>query len=198
MSKSLLKILFGVVAGLFLALLFRCGPRENQASVETTTVFVTDTITKRDTVIREVIGPDRLVYIPFATSVTEEDSSSTYNFKIDEKDLQGIISVDSECEVKNFKANYNVTSTEKTITDTVIVNNSTTKTITKTIPSRNRVNLLVGSSLDFNPEGIQGVGFNAAFKTRRDFIIEAGYNYNFGLSNSYELGVKIPLLHQKK
>jgi len=198
MKKDLLKISFGIIAGLCLALLFRCEPKCPKINSTSSTVTTTSKTSKRD-VDTVYIWKKEYVEVPkYYKAELKKDSTSTYYFDVQGKNYKGIVTADSKCEVKNLTTNLEVKGEQITITDSIIITNNTVTTITNTIEAKRRMNLLLGSNAMFTTSSMNGVNFNIALKTRKDFIVEAGYNFNFNTPNSYEVGVKIPLFKGKK
>lgn len=66
----------------------------------------------------------------------------------------------------------------------------TNTTITKV---ERKMNLLAIPSVTFNSTGLIGLGVGLGFKTKKDWLIEAGYNLNLNGEDLIRVGVGIPL-----
>lgn len=199
MRNNLLKIGFGVMLGIFLALLFRCEPKCPEVE------------TKIEYIDRKVEVPiDRIVYekgeeVPVYIPVPGEDGSVDTVYLTLPGDSTPVvpttrytrpfaysdtaISITGEANIladKLYDFKFNALDVKYT-----------ERVITNTIETPRRMNLLVGSNLMFSPNNFNGVNFNVGLKTKKDFVFEVGYNANFTGTDSYEAGFKIPVFHKK-
>lgn len=187
---------FGIVVGIFCSLLFKCsgGTKSANKSTSATNTVVVHT---SDTIVKYKPGAKQVVKVPYPVLVGDTTTSSrTYLFSINRPDLAGKFSVKSTAPVYDFLADYAVTAKEITIRDSVKV----FTTVTEKIEAKRRTNLLFGSHIKYSLQNnnFQGVGVSLAFKTRRDFMFEVGYDQNFTMSSAMVFGVKIPLFHTKR
>lgn len=204
MKKDLLKILFGILVGLFVALLFRCDPECKPISTVETIKFVPvkvnpsnisyNNLSTKPAYVRKTTSPstfkDTIIIYDTIPVEGEYTVSSRYRREFWYKDtsitLNGVANIVADS-LYDFKFDLlNITYKEKTITHT--------------IEAKRRMNLLLGADMKFanNQDFMKGVGFNMGVKTRKDFIIEAGYDFNFNMADNYKVGIKIPLLYRKK
>ena len=199
MKNTLLKIILGVVLGIFLALLFRCDPKCPE--VETKVEYIEKRV---EVPVEKIVYSDPttdVVYIPknhWDTIIIYRDKpidipviATTeyivpFSYETDSSSISGEANIIADS-LYDFSFNVLDFSYDERV-------------ITKTVQAKRYMNLLLGTNLILNSskDFMRGVNFNAAFKTRKDFIFEVGYNAMFDLPDNYSAGVKIPLFHKKK
>jgi len=197
MKKDIIKILFGVVVGFFLATLFRCEGK-GCPDVETKIEWEVKEVKVPVENIKYLKGDSYPVYVYL-------DGDTVILYDTVPGDIPVIVATNY---TKPFS--YKDTSIEITGEANIVAKDLfdfkfnmldikyNEKTITKTIEAKRRMNLLVGTNAMFTPTSFNGVNFNVGLKTRKDFVFEVGYNARFNGADSYEAGIKIPVFHRKK
>ena len=166
MKKDLLKISFGIIVGLFAALLFRCEPECKPISTVETIKFVPVKVNTSDISYKDL--PTKPAYVRKTTSPStfkdtiiiydtvpvegEYTLSSRYRKEFWYKDtsitLNGVANIVADS-LYDFKFDLlNITYKERTITHT--------------IEAKRRMNLLLGADMKFanTKDFMRGVGFN--------------------------------------
>ena len=204
MRNNILKISFGVIVGIFIAFSFKsCVDTSNEFVTQYETVTVSDTTyIKGDEVITYITSEPNVIYKYMPSDIVPSDGTTvenTYIFDINNQDITGFVSVESVSEVKDFSIEYSVTSKEINRTDTILVDNTITNTITNFVPSPGKHKFFLGTELAFGNNNILGTAFNATWQMKSDYQVYYEYGLSFdNQPNQHRVGVKIPIRRRKK
>jgi hypothetical protein len=207
MKSNLLKILFGVILGIFIALQFKGCDGNKQDDIYKTTSKVTSTHSS-DTVFKHhvdtiyVASDPIYIYKNIPSKITDvNDSIREYEYEYNLADLKARVSTRTTGEIIDQDMWYSIICPVVTATDTLIITNTDSVTITNdNYIEKNKYNFFIGTEIGASNNLVNSVAFNATLQFRNKYQVYYEYGMFFDqeiMPNQHRIGVKIPIRFKK-
>lgn len=190
------SILVGAIPFILLCLLmYTCNEGKKKDIIKSTSeiVFVTDTLfySSVDTVYKS--SDVKYVYRDRYIEKINNDSIVDIIHDYNTEDLSATVTTSFyNSKVLSQSLEYSIVYPEITKTDSVIVTNTETVTVTNYIKD-DRMNFYLGSSATMSSGSFDGIGVNATLQLKNKVQLGYEYGVNFKTQDEHRVVVKFPL-----